>query len=194
MHRFLLSIFVLLTIMFIACAAERDKPAPTKEPSGEATVAEEPTVTPADGITGVVTSPVGVNVPGVEIGEAVGAMTPDGAATTFVDDRFLSDFVKAIITNDMELLEKFSTPEFFGDIDKTIAEIGLRDYLEDEDYDALWEKVGSSSTLSLTALPGEMVIGLWNLMGQESGLKDLTVQFEMNSSEDGYKVISYMVF
>ena len=194
MHRFLLVFLISVTVVFFACAAERDKPAPSEEPSGETITAEEPALTPADTVTGSVTTPAGVNVPGVEIGEAVGAMTPDGASTTFVNDRFLSDYIRAIIMNDMEYLERFSSAEFFKDIDKAIAEIGLRDFLEDEDHDALWEKVESSSSLSLTALSGDMVIGLWNLNGQGNGLKDFTVQFEMNLSEDGYKVISYMVF
>ncbi len=79
-------------------------------------------------------------------------------------------------------------------IDKAIAEIGLRDFLEDEDHDALWEKVESYSSLGLTALSGDMVVGLWDLNGQGNGLKDFKVQFEMKSSEDGYKVISYKVF
>ena len=194
MYRFFLVIFILLTVVFFACAAERDKPAPTGEPSGEATTTEEPAMIPADAISGTVTNPAGANVPGVETGEAVGAITPDGTSTTFVDDKFLSEYVRAIIVNDREYLKKFSTEEFFEDIDKTIAEIGLRDFLENEDYDALWEKVGNASSLSLTALSGEMIIGLWNLNGQDSGLKDFTVQFEMNSFEDGYKVFSYMVF
>lgn len=194
MHRFFLIIFISVTVVFFACAAERDEPAPSGEPSGETATTEEPAMTPADSVTGFVTTPAGVNVPGVEIGEAVRSMTPDGASTTFVDDSLLSDFTRAIIMNDMEYLEKFSTAEFFKDIDKAIAEIGLRDFLEDEDYDALWEKVNKASTLSLTAISSGMMIGIWNLNGQESGLKDFSVQFEMNSSEDGYKVISYMVF
>ena len=108
MHRFLLVFLISVTVVFFACAAEREEPAPTEEPSVETTITEEPALTPADTVTGSVTTPAGVNVPGVVTGEAVGAMTPDGASTTFVDNRFLSDYIRAIIMNDMEYLEKFS--------------------------------------------------------------------------------------
>lgn len=193
MHRFLLILFISVTIVFFACAAERDEPAPSGEPSGEITTTEEPAMTPADTVNGSVTSPAGVNVPGVETGEAVRGMTTDGASSTFVDNRFLYDLVSAIIMNDMEVVEGFSTDEFFEDIDKTIAEIGLRDYLKGEDYTALWAKVDKASTLSLNVLSDGMMIGIWDLVGQESGLKDFSVQFEIKMSAEGYKVISYIV-
>jgi len=137
----------------------------------------------------------GEYVPGVVVGGAVTGQAADGTtSTTFIEGGGLESFLKGVITNDTDAIKANCTEELYENLDKIIEDLGFREFVEDDDYDALWEKLKPpASSVSLTALGGTTSVGFWEVIGEQTGLKDFMVQFDMIGDEDGFKVAAYVI-
>lgn len=161
------------------------------ETADDETKGEVPTDIPAIAPAGA-----GKYAPGTVVGGAVTDLAADGTtSTTFIEGGSLESFLKGVITNDTDAIKANCTEELYENLDKIIEELGFREFVEDDDYDALWEKLKppTNSDVTVTALGGTMSMGFWNVFGEPTGLKDLAVQFEMTGDENGFKVSAYAI-
>ena len=138
----------------------------------------------------------GEYVPRVVVGGAVTSQAADGTTpTTFIEGGGLESFLKGVITNDTDAIKANCTEELYENIDKIIEDLGFREFVEDDDYDALWEKLKppDNSGVTVTAMGGTTSVGFWNVFGEPTGLKDFAVQFDLIGDENGFKVAAYEI-
>ena len=138
----------------------------------------------------------GEYVPSAVVGGAVTGRTADGnTSTTLIEGGGLESFLKGVITNDTDAIEAYCTEELYENLDKIIEDLGFREFVEDDDYDALWEKLKppDNSGVTVTAMGGTTSVGFWNVFGEQTGLKDFMVQFDLIGDENGFKVAAYEI-
>jgi hypothetical protein len=165
---------------FWACTGEVSKEAP----AGEVTTDEK-----ADADQEFLEA---ADVPATSTTMIPGTVSPEGVIgenATFEQDA--NAFLKAVVTDDRELIEESITDEMVDRIDTLIDDIGFREFLEEDDYDALWEKVESVGKMAFTAVTGEEMIMFWMVDGKDIGLKNLQAQFELVSVDDRWRVKGY---
>ncbi len=178
----LILIALFLTVCCIACAPKgKDAPQPdAKAPEAGKVDNVTPAIPPTDMAGADATA-----MPGTMVGDAA------GSTTTSFDDTDLRAFIKAVVMEDREGIKALVTDDLAAKVDDIIKDLGFSEFVEGGDYKALWEKVDKAGSLSVTGIGGSVGLGLWQVSGKASGLKDLMVEFHLKVDDSGTKVSSY---
>ena len=92
-----------------------------------------------------------------------------------------------------EEIKAHVTDDLAAKVDDIIKDLGFSEFLIGDDHEALWEKVDKAGSVSITGIGGSVGLGIWQVAGKTSGLKDLMVEFMLSMDDSGLKVSSYKV-
>jgi hypothetical protein len=180
-----------LMALCIACGRPADKDA-SGAPDAKAPEVEEVDDTPVSLPPSDVAGADASAIPPVATGDATGEMA-GGTTTTLVDDQGLKDFAKAVVMEDREQIKNLLAEELADRVDETIEDLGFSEFLDGNDYEALWARVDEASMISMTGIGGGAGVGMWQVNGKDVGLKDLMVELMLTIDEDGLRITSYTI-